>query len=72
MSYEPGSIKQNPDTLDTAVRVQAGHMDWLVASMTRGAHWADDQEVADWPDVPDQAAAGDEKPTRAKSSRAKR
>lgn len=55
-SYKPGSVKQNPETLDTAVRVESGPTDWLVTTMTRGGHWADDGEVDDWPDVPDTPA----------------
>lgn len=55
-TYAAGSVKQNPETLDVAVRVAQGPAEWLVATLSNGGHFAVYAEVKDWADLPKPAA----------------
>lgn len=58
MSYEPKSLKYNPETGAVAIRTQFAddgafaHMAWLIATFNAGAQPARSSDVADWPDLP--------------------
>lgn len=57
MSYEPKSLKYDPDSGAIAIRTQFAeegafaHMAWLVATFNAGARPAGAAEVASWPDL---------------------
>jgi hypothetical protein len=53
-SYRIGAIKRDPNTGSVALRTVAaasGDHAWLIATVNRGAHPADYDQVADWDDI---------------------
>lgn len=56
MTYPTGSVKQNPDYMSVAVRTNIpdpkGLKDWCVATVDRGGHYATEDQLAGWVDVP--------------------
>jgi hypothetical protein len=54
--YQPGAVKQDPDSQAVAVRTNIpdpnGNHDWGVMTIDRGGHYASYDEVGSWTDKP--------------------
>lgn len=51
-AYEAGAVKQDPETLDVAVKVNDNMPgEWMITRLNKGGRYADFQEISHWPDL---------------------